>query len=136
MTRLRRMVWLCVLIALPLQLTAAWAPCCPEPAPTRVAGHDTHHAHQALPLGDSAVAHAGHPCDGGADDSTLHANDGEPCKNGRCASHCAQAQPPLTTTRPTLSLALADRAPAGTGTSARCDAPSSPALRPPIDPLR
>lgn len=136
MTLLRRVVWLCVLIALPLQLTAAWATCCPAPAPTRVAGHDMHHAHQALPPGDSPLAHAGHPCDETDVDSTLDTHDGEPCKNGQCASHCAHAQPPLVTIRTTPSLALADSAPAGTGTSARCDAPSSPALRPPIDPLR
>lgn len=131
------MVWLCVLIALPLQLTAAWAPCCPAPDPTRDAAHAAHHAHRALPQpGDSAVAHAGHPCEGSDEGSKLDAQDGEPCKNGRCASHCAHAQPPLTTTRPTPTIALADSRPAGAGTSAHCEAPSSPSLRPPIGPLR
>jgi hypothetical protein len=91
MRMLRRIFACCLLLALPAQLLAAFAPCCPADrgdAHTTAASH-THpgvpHADHAAP---TALAHAGHPCDEAAAGT---AGPRESCDAAQCAMHCAHA---------------------------------------------
>jgi len=126
MRALRRIVACCLLLTLPAQLLAACAPCCPadRAGAAGAAHHAMAHAEHAQ---HTALAHAGHPCDGTAAETAPH--DG--CDVARCAMHCAHAL--------TLTDTAAVQSPLATGgphfpaPAVRHDGMApSPHLRPPI----
>ena len=127
---LRRILACCLLLALPAQLLASFAPCCP--ADTYDARTEaTPHAHPDMPHADhaapAALVHAGHPCDETVAGTGPH--DG--CDAAQCAMHCAHA---LTLTEPASVRSPLARG--GTHFPAPLvrhdDVAASPHLRPPI----
>ncbi len=120
----RSLVACCLLLALPVQLLAAFASCCPaEPA----GAHTAAHAGMAHAAPGSASAHAGHPCD----EAAAETGPQDHCDAGRCALHCAHA--------PTLSEQARVRPPPArssphfpTPAVGVDEAAATPRLRPPI----
>lgn len=124
MRALRSLVVCCLLLALPVQLLAAFAACCPADT---VGAHDASHAGMAHADSGAATAHAGHPCDEAATATGPH-DDGDA---KRCALHCAQA-PTLSaqaSVRPPLARSSPDFPAPAVGADALA---ASPRLRPPI----